>query len=198
MKKQAVQAPRDIKQVKNAQSRARELKKMGRDAQYHAYEVGIETNFMRKFELFPNVNYACMQFGKYIYIIYKTNNKYINIREFSATDNHFFVSEMAHEFELLLNREDLPAVIMELDTTFDIGNYYVTFITFRHSEFEDLPDNPMPTMGLACFIHTSKQQSSHEYFLNMIKEEIPPLQSAKNVMMCTDDETAIVNAFKKV
>jgi hypothetical protein len=65
---------------------------------------------------------------------------------------------MAHEFELLLNREDLREVIMEYDTTFDIGNYYVTFITFRHSKFEDLPSISMPTMGLACFIQTGKQQ----------------------------------------
>jgi hypothetical protein len=64
MKKQAVQAPRDIKQIKNAQSAAREVSKMSQDAQYNAYEVGIETGFMRKFELFPEINYACMHFRK--------------------------------------------------------------------------------------------------------------------------------------
>ncbi|EFX75613.1 hypothetical protein DAPPUDRAFT_250260 [Daphnia pulex] len=39
---------------------------------------------------------------------------------------------MADEFLRLLNRTDLPAVIVEVDTTFDMGNYYVTWVTFRH------------------------------------------------------------------
>lgn len=64
---------------------------------------------------------------------------------------------MADEFFRLLNRTDLPAsVIVEVDTTFAMGNYYVTWVTFRHVEFEDLPENPMPTMGLVCLIHSRK------------------------------------------
>ncbi|KAK4025167.1 hypothetical protein OUZ56_010667 [Daphnia magna] len=31
--------------------------------------------------------------------------------------------EMTHEFELLLDWNDLPAIIMEYDTTFDMGNF---------------------------------------------------------------------------
>jgi uncharacterized protein Yka (UPF0111/DUF47 family) len=46
-----------------------------------------------------------------------------------------FVLDMADEFVRLLNRTDLPAVIVEVDTTFDMGNYIVTWVTFRHVEF---------------------------------------------------------------
>nr|CAH0099968.1 unnamed protein product [Daphnia galeata] len=168
MKKQAVHAPRDLKQIENAQRNNREFKKMSHDAQFNAYEVGQETYFMRKFQLFPEVNIACMHF------------------------------EMAKEFKLLFNRIDTPSILAEYDTTFDMGNFCVSWWSFGHTEFKDLPDNPMPTMGLACLIHSKKTQSSHEYFFNMIKEEIPELQSAKNILMCTDEEKAIVNAFKKV
>ena len=66
MKKQAVQVPRDLEQIRNAQRAAREVTKISHDAQYNAYEVGIETNFMRKFEVFPDVKYACMHFGEYL------------------------------------------------------------------------------------------------------------------------------------
>jgi uncharacterized protein Yka (UPF0111/DUF47 family) len=82
-----------------------------------------------------------------------------------------FLLDMADEFLRLLNRTDLPAVIVEVDTTFDMGNYYVTWVTFRHVEFEDLPDNPMPNMGLACLIHSRKTQSCHEYLLNIVHLE---------------------------
>ncbi len=110
---------------------------------------------------------------------------------------HIYLA-MAEEFQKLLNREDIPAVILEYDTTFNIGNYFVSWLTFRHTEFYDLPDNPMPTVGLACFIHTKKIQSSHEYFWNMVKEEIPSLETATNVLICTDEEQSIVNAIQKV
>ena len=66
MKKQAIHAPRDLKQIFNAQSAARRSKKLSHDALYNAFEVGNETYFMRKFELFPEVNLACMHFGKYV------------------------------------------------------------------------------------------------------------------------------------
>ena len=105
---------------------------------------------------------------------------------------------MAKELSLLLNRVDIPLIIMEYDTTFDLGNFYVSWLTFRHTEFEDLPNNPMPTMGLACLIHNKKMQSSHDYFWSMIKEAIPSIATAKNVVICTDQEAAIVNSLQIV
>jgi hypothetical protein len=105
---------------------------------------------------------------------------------------------MAEEFRSLLNRTDIPKIIVEYDTTFDLGTFYVSWVTFRHTEFNDLPRNPMPTMGLACLIHNKKLQSSHEYFWNMIKEEIPSIATATNLVICTDDEAAIVNAIETV
>ncbi|KZS08237.1 Uncharacterized protein APZ42_027844 [Daphnia magna] len=85
----------------------------------------------------------------------------------------------------------------EYDTTFDLGNFYVNWLSFRHTEFEDLPGNPIPTISLACFLYSKKLPSSREYFSNMIKEEIPRLAEAKNIIICTDEEQAIVNAIEK-
>lgn len=59
---------------------------------------------------------------------------------------HFYLG-MVEEFEQLFNRKDIQAIIVECDTTFNIGNYFVTWVNFRHTEFYDLPDNPMPTVG---------------------------------------------------
>ena len=109
-----------------------------------------------------------------------------------------YFSGMAEEFRSLLNRTDIPDIIMEYDTTFDLGTCYVSWVTFRHTEFNDLPNNPMPTMGLGFLIHDKKLESSHEYFWKMIKEEIPSIATAKNLLICTDEETAIVNALKTV
>ncbi|KZS03348.1 Uncharacterized protein APZ42_033940 [Daphnia magna] len=59
-------------------------------------------------------------------------------------------------------------------------------------------DWPMPTIGLACLIHLRKLQSSHEYFWNMVKKEIPEIASSKKLLICTDQEAAIVNSIEKI
>ena len=105
---------------------------------------------------------------------------------------------MMVEFKQLLNRDDLPTLIIQYDTTFDLGNYYMSWATFRFTEFMDQPDNPMPTIGLACFIHNRKFEKDHEYFWRILVDKVPELECAKNVVICTDEERAIVNAIKKV
>jgi hypothetical protein len=108
---------------------------------------------------------------------------------------------MAKEFELLFDRTDTPAIIMQYDTTFDMGNFCVSWLSFRHTEFMDLfrfaRQSHATTMGSASLIDSKKTQSSHEYFFKMIKQEIPALQSKKNILMCTDEEKVIVNGFKR-
>ena len=105
---------------------------------------------------------------------------------------------MAQQVRKLLNRNDLPTVVVQYDTTFDFGNYYYSWITFTFTEFENTPTSPMPTIGLAFFIHNRKLQKDHEYFWTTVVDVIPELASAKNVVICTDEEIAIVTATKKV
>ncbi|KAK4015244.1 hypothetical protein OUZ56_030227 [Daphnia magna] len=63
IKMQAVDASRDLEQVRNAQRLAREKNRISHDAQFNAYEVGIDKNFLRKLEYLLSVNMACMDFG---------------------------------------------------------------------------------------------------------------------------------------
>ncbi len=105
---------------------------------------------------------------------------------------------MLVEFKKLINREDLPSLIVEYDTTFNLRNYYMSWMTFHFTEFHDLPKSSMPTIGLACMIHKTKLQAVHEYFWSIISEKISELNDASNVLLCTDKEKSIVNAISKV
>lgn len=60
---QVVQASRDIQQIQNFQRLARQKTKISHDAQYNAYEVGIVTNFLQKFEVHPELNLVCLHPG---------------------------------------------------------------------------------------------------------------------------------------
>lgn len=100
---------------------------------------------------------------------------------------------MAREFKKLLNRSDLPAMILQYDTTFDLGNFYMSWLTFRFTEFEET----MPIVALACMIHNRKLERVHDYFWSKLVDLIPELTSATNVVICTDEEASIVNSIRK-
>ena len=73
MKRQAVLAPRNLKQIENAQKNARDGNILSQCGMFNAYEVGRETGILKKFEIFPNVNICCLDPGKW-------NNQYaINV-----------------------------------------------------------------------------------------------------------------------
>ena len=80
---------------------------------------------------------------------------------------------MAQQFRKLLNRNVLPTLVVQYDTTFDFGNYYYSWITFTFTEFENAPTSPMPTIGFACSIHNRKLQKDHEYIWTMVVDVIP-------------------------
>lgn len=104
---------------------------------------------------------------------------------------------MANEFKKLLNRSDLPAMILQYDTTFDLGNFFMSWLTFRFTEFEYLsPKQPMPIIALACMIHSRKLERVHDYFWSRLLDVIPELKTATNVVICTDEECSIVNSLR--
>jgi hypothetical protein len=58
--------------LRNCQRLARERTFISHDAQYNAYEVWIDPNFLRKYEIFPHLYIACLQFGK-LNVFFKIN-----------------------------------------------------------------------------------------------------------------------------
>ena len=72
------------------------------------------------------------------------------------------------------------------DTTFCLGDFYLSVLLFRHTDFQ-----PSPIVPLAFFLHERKLQCTHESFFKYIKSVIPVLDEATNVYMVTDGERAI-------
>ena len=79
---------------------------------------------------------------------------------------------------------------MSYDTTFNIGNFYITPIIFRHTLFEGNPFIP-----LAFMMHERKIQMCHEKFVKHLKKRIPNLSQA-NIPVVVDREQGITNAFE--
>ena len=82
-----------------------------------------------------------------------------------------------------------PPQQLSYDTTFNLGDFYLSILRFRPTEFESSPVIP-----LAYLIHERKLSSTHDEFFRQISSTIPELQRTTNTIIVTDGETAFRNA----
>ena len=96
-------------------------------------------------------------------------------------------------------------VSLQCDTTYEMGDFYVTTLSFTH-KFFTTENNTRPNIPLAFLMHDRKYQHVHESFLNAVKHRIPVLSNVKvNVngrskykykfFVTTDREKSIHNSF---
>ena len=155
-------AVRNLDQVKNCQKSERNKIRISHDAFYNIVEQKLEYgDFISDFRLFPN----------FIVVGY--------------------YKEILDKFQNLLGREDLPAMELSYDTTFNLGDFYVSFLIFKETEFLD-----MPIIPLFYFIHDRKLQVVHEIFFQFVADMIPQLkEDPQRVFLVCDNEIAICNAL---
>ena len=80
--------------------------------------------------------------------------------------------------------------LMSYDTTFQLGDFYVSSLIFRHMLFEQEPC--IPALFL---IHERKYTETHEVLFHMARKLIPSLAKLR-LPMVTDREKAITSAIK--
>ena len=102
-----------------------------------------------------------------------------------------YVGALAN-FKNLLDRDDLPPQWLSYDTTFNMGDFYLSVLVYRETEFESTPVIP-----LLYLIHERKWESVHDFFFKRLTELVPELNSQKRILIATDEEKAIVAAAKK-
>ena len=74
--------------------------------------------------------------------------------------------------------------LLSYDTTFQLGDFYVSPLLFRNVLFVK-----SPVMPVAFLVHERKSKPSHEEMMRIIAQEIPYLNNGQNVVpMVTDDE----------
>ena len=76
--------------------------------------------------------------------------------------------------------------LLSYDTTFQLGDFYVSPLLFRNILF-----SKSPVMPVAFLLHERKLKHSHEEMMKFIAREIPSLVNGKSIIpMVTDDEKA--------
>jgi hypothetical protein len=87
----------------------------------------------------------------------------------------------------------LPGVQqLTYDTTFTLGDFYLSVVLFRESEFVSAPVVP-----LAYLLHERKHAATHDEFFRHMAAVCPEIETADNVIFVTDNEKAIRSAIGK-
>ena len=99
------------------------------------------------------------------------------------------MKDMIDELERVLQLKEVGQ-LLSYDTTFDLGDFYVSPLIFRHIIFKESPC--IPALFL---VHERKLQLTHESLFSFVSEQIPSL-SKLALPLVTDREKAINNAIK--
>ena len=129
---------------------------------YNLYALALELDdFIWQIDIFPN--HDCI-FG---------------LKEMMDTVNDLLTLQ-TNEFQ----------IILAYDTNFQLGDFYVSPLLFRHIYF-----NGSAIIPLAFFVHDKKFQVSHAKFFSKLTEKIPNLKK-KEVPLIMVREKGITNAAK--
>lgn len=159
---QPVLVPRNVKQVKNIQAKIREKFRLTHDALYNVHELAYDLgDFVSKIITYPNLIVVCG------------------------------LKVLQQELDrLILTKPDKP-ILMSYDTTFQLGDFYVSPLLFKHVLFHSSPVIPA-----GFLIHERKLQSAHNELMIHLKEEISSLSTVKSpVPIVVDDELALCKAI---
>jgi len=133
-----VTAPRDRKQVENAQTTTRRELRVSHDGFFNLHTLGHETKFIRYLVTIPDL--ICLMWS----------------------------TQMWTNVLGLLNRKDIPNLCFSFNTTFDLGDCYVSCLVVRFEEFRKGPIIPLMYM-----IHERKLKDVHAFFYKKICEYFP-------------------------
>ena len=70
-----------------------------------------------------------------------------------------FLDELWEKVKSLLNRSDIPHVCLQYDTTFNLGDVYVSVLVVRFQEMENAP-----VISLMMMLHETKTNETHDFF----------------------------------
>lgn len=100
--------------------------------------------------------------------------------------------EALEDFKKILKTPGLATQCLSYDTTYELGNCYLSVLCYRQTEFVEAPVVPLMYM-----LHTQRNAAVHNYFFMVLIDAIVELTCATNVVIVTDEEIAIVNAIRR-
>lgn len=96
------------------------------------------------------------------------------------------------EFFVLLDSCASDMVLLSYDTTFNLGDFYVTTLVVQLGSF-----NEKPIIPVAFMLHERKFQKLHEEFCASIFRHLSRTVTSQQLHVCTDGESGCANAIQQ-
>ena len=158
----AVLQPRDQKQVQNVRMNELKSRRISHDALYNMHELAIDMpNFIHTIRTHPDLVCVC---------------------------GH---SAILEELDRVLLLDSSLPQLLSYDTTFQLGDFYVSILCFRHTLFKEAPVIPA-----AFLIHERKFEAHHTELFEMCSKLVKSLKTTNHPIV-TDEERGIINAITK-
>ena len=158
----AVLQPRNTRQVKNVKSMLQRQQRLSHDGLYNLHELALDLpDFIHSIHTHPDLVCVC---GSKL---------------------------LLNEFDRVLVLQSSGHQLLSYDTTFLLGDFYLSTLTFRHTLFEENPVIPV-----AFLLHERKHMSCHQEFFDVCCKLIPALKTTQKPIV-TDEEQAYIKVISK-
>lgn len=156
----AVKQPRNVTQVRNVRSQVLNKQRLSHDSLYNLHEIAINlSDYVHIIRTHPDLICVCGQKG--------------------------LLDEMDR---MLIVNSPLPQ-LLSYDTTFKLGDFYLSTLAFRHTAFVEAPVIP------SCFLlHERKFKACHEEMFKICSRLVPSL-SKTTFPIVTDEEQAFISSM---
>jgi len=162
VQQQTTATPRNIEQVRNVQKSQRNLSRLTHDALYNLHEFAADSDFVHRIVTHPDL--SVIMYSPDIVSLFQT---------LLASDSHSAVH------------------VLSYDTTFCLGDFYLSPLLFRNADFD-----PAPTIPLAYLLHERKTTDTHTDFFRHLRTVVPELLTCPKLIIVTDREQAITQSLK--
>jgi hypothetical protein len=150
--------PRNLQQVSSIQHHERQKNRLTHDAIYNLHELSYDLgSFVRIIKTYPDLMIICG------------------------------LDKIVEDLNMVLKVDsDLPQ-LLSYDTTFQLGDFFVSPLLYRQVIFTKSP--VIPALFL---VHERKFQGVHEQFMHQVSQLLPYLVKGKKVVpLVTDEEVGI-------
>ena len=150
--------PRNSSHVANIQQKERQKFRLTHDAIYNLHELAYDLeNYVKVITTYPDLVVICG------------------------------LDQIIKELNLVLQLESHQPQLLSYDTTFQLGDFYVSPLLFRHNFF-----STSPVIPVLFLIHERKYKRIHEEFMQLVAKVVPSLVNGKKLIpLVTDEETGI-------
>ena len=160
--KQTVLMPRNPKQISNVQAKERQQTRFSHDALYNLHETAFDLDgYVSKTVTYPDLLVICR------------------------------LKSILNELNQIISVGTQSPILLSYDTTFKLGDFYVSPLLFCNVLFEQ-----NPTIPTAFVVHERKFQFVHEEFMKFVSQQLPALSKViVSVPIVVDNKAGLCYAI---